>query len=57
MSEQAKPSPPGTVAFVDVNVLPMDSERVCEHQTLVVQDGQVQALGPVDEIKVPADAL
>ncbi|MCK4901201.1 MAG: hypothetical protein KAS38_20630, partial [Anaerolineales bacterium] len=57
MSEQAKPSPPGTVAFVDVNILPMDSERVLEQQTVVVQDGKVSAMGSVDEISIPVESL
>ena len=28
-------------AFVDVTVVPMDSERVLEHQTIVVRDGRI----------------
>lgn len=56
MSEQAKPSPPGSVAFVGVNVLPMDSETVCESQTVLVQEGRILAMGPVDIIDVPVEA-
>lgn len=26
--------PPGTVAFIDVNVIPMDRQRVVPHQTV-----------------------
>ena len=44
------------VAFVDVNVLPMDSERVCENQAVLVQEGRILAMGPVDEIEVPVEA-
>ncbi len=43
-------------AFVDVAVIPMDTERVLLHQTVVVQDGRIIALGPKDAIKVPAGA-
>lgn len=33
-------------AVVDVNVVPMDTERVLLHQTLVVRKGRIAALGP-----------
>ena len=35
-----------TTAFVDVNVVPMDSERVLQRQTVLVQDGRISAIGP-----------
>ena len=44
------------VAFVDVSVLPMDRERVVEHQTVIVQGGKISALGPVASTAVPAGA-
>lgn len=47
----------GLVAFVDVNVVPMDRERVLEHQTVLVQDGRITALGPVARTNVPSNAL
>jgi imidazolonepropionase-like amidohydrolase len=47
---------PGTVAFVDVAVLPMDGEGVLEGQTVVVVDGVITAIGPADEIQVGAGA-
>jgi imidazolonepropionase-like amidohydrolase len=50
---QAQPRP---VAFVDVTVVPMDSERLVEHQTVVVQDGRITALGPSQSVHVPATA-
>jgi hypothetical protein len=31
--------------FVDVNVVPMDTARVLRHQTVVVQEGRITALG------------
>jgi hypothetical protein len=31
------PTPAREVAFVDVNVVPMDSERLLTHQTVVVR--------------------
>lgn len=43
-------------AFVGANVIPMDSERVLEDQTVVVRDGRIVALGPRSEVEVPAGA-
>ncbi|MCP4401715.1 MAG: hypothetical protein GY801_30995, partial [bacterium] len=42
-----------TTAFVNVNVIPMDTERVLENQTVIVEDGRITAIGPVDEITIP----
>ncbi len=33
------------IAFVDVTVVPMDRNRVLEHQTVVVRDGRIAAVG------------
>ena len=46
-----------TVAFVNVNVVPMNEDRVLARQTVVVKDGVIAALGPADKIKVPPGAL
>ncbi len=40
----------GDVAFVNVNVLPMDSERVLEKQAVIIEDGRIVAIGSADEI-------
>ncbi len=45
-----------TVAFVDVNVVPMDSERLLAHQTVVVRGERIVTVGPVDATPVPAGA-
>jgi len=45
----------GVTAFVDVHVVPMDTEGVLAHQTVLVRDGRIAAVGP--EVAVPADAL
>lgn len=37
---------PAVTAFVHVNVLPMDRERVLKDQTVLVQDGKIAAIGP-----------
>lgn len=44
------------VAFVNVNVVPMDKERVLLHQTVVVKDARIVALGPSAKTKVPKRA-
>lgn len=44
------------VAFVNVNVVPMDEERVLERQTVIIRYGQIEAVGPVDAVEAPEDA-
>ena len=48
----APPAPPETFAFTDVNVIPMDREGVLEAQTVLVSDGVISEVGPVDQISV-----
>ena len=45
------------VAFVRVNVIPMDREQVLSDQTVLVKDGRIAEIGPSAEVKVPAAAL
>jgi imidazolonepropionase-like amidohydrolase len=45
-----------TLAFVGVSVVPMDAERVLEHQTVVVRDGIIADIGPMTTTSVPEDA-
>lgn len=52
-SHDLRPTP---VAFVDVTVIPMDSERVVPGQTVVVEDGLIAAVGPVPAVVVPDGA-
>src|SRR6185503_856725 len=44
------------VAFVDVNVIPMDKERILPHQTVIVRNGTIAEIGDAKRIKVPKDA-
>ncbi|HKY05196.1 MAG TPA: amidohydrolase family protein [Blastocatellia bacterium] len=48
---------PGLVAFIDVNVLPLDEERVLERQTVLVRDGRIIEVGPSSLVKVPGGAF
>jgi imidazolonepropionase-like amidohydrolase len=45
-----------TSAFVNVNVIPMDSERTLEAQTVVVQGDRIVEIGPSDSVSVPSSA-
>jgi len=45
-----------STAFVDVHVVPMDDERILEHQTVLVEGDRIVAIGPRDEMQVPAEA-
>ena len=56
LSVSCQTAPEGTVAFEDVNVLPMDQERVLEAYTVVVSDGRITAMGPATEVSPPRGA-
>lgn len=44
-------------AFIGVNVIPMDRERVMANQTVIVKNGVIAEIGDAGKVKVPADAL
>src|SRR5437773_1753339 len=44
------------IAFVNVNVIPMDSERVESGQTVIVRGDRIAAIGPSAEVPVPRGA-
>ncbi len=59
MAGQAKtPSPldSRTAAFVGVNVIPMDKERILQNQTVIVRNGLIAEIGDARKVKVPKDA-
>lgn len=45
-----------STAFVNVNVVPMTSETVVMQQTVVVENGHIVAIGPVDDVPIPEKA-
>lgn len=45
-----------TVAFTNVNVIPMDRERVLRDQTVIVRNGLITEIGDAKRVKVPTDA-
>ncbi|MGQ0701518.1 MAG: amidohydrolase family protein, partial [Gemmatimonadales bacterium] len=44
------------IAFVNVNVIPMDRQRVLPRQTVVIQGDKIAALGPAGTVRIPAGA-
>jgi imidazolonepropionase-like amidohydrolase len=53
------PAPAGTsyiLALTDVNVIPMDRERVLRNHTVVVRDGRIVEMGPAATVRPPAGA-
>lgn len=46
-----------TTAFVGVNVIPMDRERVVTNQTVIVRNGLIIEIGDARKVKVPKDAV
>jgi imidazolonepropionase-like amidohydrolase len=51
-----QPTPPTITAFTNVGVVPMDSERILENQTVVVSAGRISALGSAATVAVPPEA-
>src|SRR5918992_4725151 len=47
---------PSIVAFVNVNVVPMDKERVLRNQTVIVRDGIIAEIGDAKRVRVPSGA-
>ena len=45
------------MAFVDVNVIPMDSQRVLAGQTVIVRGDRIEAIGPTRRTGIPAGAI
>lgn len=44
-------------AIIDIAVIPMTSEKVLQHQTVLTSGETILALGPVDQVKVPLGAF
>jgi hypothetical protein len=50
------PEPDISTAIVDVNLVPMTSERVIDHQTVLVAGSRIVAIGKSDSMKIPRGA-
>jgi imidazolonepropionase-like amidohydrolase len=44
-------------AFIDVTVIPMDTERALPNQTVIVRNGRISEIGSAARIKIPRQAL
>lgn len=55
-SQNAHAETPVT-AFVNVNVVPFDRERVLAGQTVIIRDGRIAEIGAAERTKVPAGAV
>jgi imidazolonepropionase-like amidohydrolase len=53
---QTAAPPANTTAFVGVNVIPMDRERVLTDQTVIVRDGVIAEIGDAKKVRVPGGA-
>jgi len=51
-----KEVPGESIAFINVNVIPMDQERVLSDQTVIVREGRIIEIGPTSSTKVPSGA-
>ena len=55
-SQALAQTPAGTeasrTAFVNVNVIPMDFERLLESQTVIVEADRIVAIGPTDDVPI-----
>jgi imidazolonepropionase-like amidohydrolase len=45
------------VAFINVNVIPMDRQRVLRDQTVIVSDGHIIAIGAASRVAIPHGAF
>jgi len=45
------------VVFRDISVIPMDTERVLAHQSVLVRDGKIVELGPTDSMHPPTGSI
>ena len=57
LSDDLHAPKPAMVAFVNVNLIPMDSERALGCQTVLVRDGVIEMVGNSAQVQVPRDAL
>ena len=56
VSVHAQQSANGTIAFKNVNVLPMDAPRVLREQTVIVENGRITRIGAAASVTAPANA-
>jgi imidazolonepropionase-like amidohydrolase len=52
-----EPAPAQDVAFVNVNVVPMDRNAILNSRTVIVRDGRIADTGPAGKTRVPDGTL
>jgi imidazolonepropionase-like amidohydrolase len=52
----ASPGVSATLAFIDISVVRPESARVDSHQTVLIDDGVITAVGPATDLPLPAGA-
>jgi cytosine/adenosine deaminase-related metal-dependent hydrolase len=52
----SSPNASAAIAFVNVNLIPMDRERVVPGQTVVIRGDHIIAIGPTPDVAVPTGA-
>jgi hypothetical protein len=57
LSASAQGPQSAAVAFTNVNVIPLDSERIEQRWTVLVRGDRIVAVGTSNEVKVPSDAM
>lgn len=55
LSGIAVPALAATTAFLNVNVISMRDDQVQYNQTVLVEDGRISVIGPVDDTPIPKD--
>src|SRR5271154_5396675 len=55
-TDRAASSGPVT-AFLDISVIPMDTEHVLAHQTVLVRDGKIIKVGPTNSVHPPSGSI
>jgi urease alpha subunit len=50
----AQTTPDRPIAFVNVNVVPMDRERILPNHTVIIRDGLIAEIGPAARVNAPA---
>jgi len=56
VAAQTTTTAPDTVAFVNVNVVPMDSHRLLTHRTVIVRNGVIAEIGLARRTRIPEGA-
>ncbi len=45
------------IAFINVNVIPMNTERLLKNHTVIVQNGKIASVGFSSQVRIPENAL